>query len=89
VREYQQRMAEGGQKELDFSSLEGYLTAKVFVEGLRRAGRNPTREALISGLESMREFNLGGFMISYGPKNHMGSAYTDLTIIGRGGKFVR
>ncbi len=89
VREYQQRMAEGGQKELDFSSFEGYLTAKVFIEGLRRAGRNPTREALISGLESMREFNMGGFVISYGPKNHMGSTYTDLTIVGRGGKFIR
>ena len=89
VREYQQRMAEGGQKEFDFSSLEGYLTAKVFVEGLRRAGRNPTRESLIAGLESMREFNMGGFIVHYGPKNHMASTYTDLTIVGRGGKFVR
>ena len=89
VREYQQRMTQAGQKELDFSSLEGYLTAKVFVEGLRRAGRNPTRESLIAGLETMREFDMGGFMINYGPKNHMGSTYTDLTIVGRGGKFVR
>jgi branched-chain amino acid transport system substrate-binding protein len=89
VREYQQRMAELGDKELDFSSLEGFLTAKVFVEGLKRAGKNPTRDSLISGLESMREVNLGGFMINYGPKNHMGSNFTDLTIVGKGGKFVR
>lgn len=89
VREYQQRMAEAGEKELDFSSLEGYLTAKVFVEGLRRAGRKPTRDSLISGLESMREVNLGGFMINYRPNNHMGSIYTELTIVGKGGKFVR
>ena len=89
VREYQQRMAEAGDKEIDFSSLEGYLSAKVFVEGLRRAGRNPTRESLITGLESMRNLNLGGFTINYGPSNHMGSTYTDLTIIGRGGRFIR
>jgi branched-chain amino acid transport system substrate-binding protein len=89
VREYQQRMAEAGEKELDFSSLEGYLTAKVFAEGLRRAGRNLTRDSLISGLESMREVNLGGFMVNYGPHNHMGSSFTDLTIVGRGGKFIR
>jgi branched-chain amino acid transport system substrate-binding protein len=56
---------------------------------LRRAGRNPTRDGLIAGLESMREFNLGGFIVNYGPNNHMGSTYTDLTIVGRGGKFVR
>lgn len=89
VREYQQRMAEAGEKELDFSSLEGYLTAKVFTEGVRRAGRKLTRDSFISGLESMREVNLGGFMVNYGPSNHMGSTYTDLTIVGKGGKFIR
>ena len=88
VREYQQRMVEAGQKEFDFSSLEGYLTARVLVEGLRRAGRNLTRDALISGLESMRDVNLGGFTINYSSKDHQGSSYTDLTIIGRNGKFM-
>lgn len=88
VREYQQRMKEAGQKDLDFSSLEGFLTAKVFAEGLKRAGRNPTRDSLITGLESMHDINLGGFLINYGANNHMGSNYTDLTIVGRGGKFV-
>lgn len=89
VREYQQRMTEAGEKQIDFSSLEGYLSAKVFVEGVRRAGKNLTRESLITGLESMRDFNMGGFTVSYGPKDHMGSSFTDLTIIGKGGKFVR
>jgi ABC-type branched-subunit amino acid transport system substrate-binding protein len=88
VREYQQRMAEAKDKELDFSSFEGFLTAKVFTEGLKRAGRNPTRETLITGLESMHDVNFGGFTINYGPNNHMGSSFIDLTIVGRGGKFV-
>jgi ABC-type branched-subunit amino acid transport system substrate-binding protein len=88
VREYQQRMLDVGQKDFDFSSLEGYLTARVLVEGLRRAGRNLSREALISGLETMHEVNLGGFTVSYSAKDHQGSSFTDLTIIGRGGKFV-
>jgi ABC-type branched-subunit amino acid transport system substrate-binding protein len=88
VREYHQRMKEANQKELDFSSLEGFLTAKVFVEGLKRAGRNLTRDGLINGLESIRDLNLGGFQINYGPNNHTGSSFTDLTIVGRGGKFV-
>jgi branched-chain amino acid transport system substrate-binding protein len=88
VREYQQRMAEAGDKELDFSSLEGFLSAKVFVEGLKRAGRNLTRDGLITGLESMHDVNFGGFTISYSPTDHTGSNFTDLTIVGRGGKFV-
>lgn len=89
VREYQQRMTEAGQKEYDFSSMEGYLMAKVFVEGVRRAGKSLTRESLITGLESMKDVNLGGFDISYSARDHSGSRYTDLTIIGRDGRFVR
>jgi ABC-type branched-subunit amino acid transport system substrate-binding protein len=89
VREYQQRMGESGHKDYDFSSLEGFIAAKVFIEGLRRAGRTPTRESLVTGLESMKSWDSGGFMVSYGPQNHEGSRFTDLTIIGRGGKFIR
>ena len=89
VREYQQRMTEAGHKDFDFSSMEGFLAAKVFTEGLRRAGKTPTRESLITGLESMREVDLGGFIVNYGPKDHEASRYIDLTIIGRGARFVR
>lgn len=88
VRDYQQRMTEAGQKDFDFSSLEGYLTARVLVEGLRRAGKNLTRDGLIAGLESMRDVNLGGFTINYSTTDHQASNFTDLTIIGRGGKFM-
>jgi branched-chain amino acid transport system substrate-binding protein len=89
VREYQQRMMETGHKDFDFSSMEGFLAAKVFTEGLRRAGKNLTRESLMTALESMRDHNMGGFTVNYGPKSHEGSRFTDLTIIGRGGKFMR
>jgi ABC-type branched-subunit amino acid transport system substrate-binding protein len=89
VREYQQRMTEAGQKDFDFSSLEGYLTARILVEGLRRAGKNLSRDGLINGLESLRDVNLGGFTVNFSPKDHQASNFTDLTIIARGGKFVR
>lgn len=88
VREYQQRMTEAGHKDFDFSSMEGFLAAKVFTEGVRRAGKLLTRESLSTGLESMHEINLGGFIVNYGPKNHEASRYTELTSIGRGGHFI-
>jgi branched-chain amino acid transport system substrate-binding protein len=88
VREYQQRMTESGQKEFDFSSFEGFLAAKVLTEGLRRTGRFLTREGLILALESLKDFNMGGFTINYSAKSHEGSNFSDLTIIGRGGKFI-
>ncbi len=90
VREYQQRMLEAGHKDFDFSSMEGFLAAKVLTEGLRRAGtKSLSRDSLTTALESLRDFNMGGFTVSYSAKSHEGSRYTDLTIIGRGGKFVR
>jgi len=58
------------------------------VEGLRRAGKNLSRETLIAGLESMHDLNLGGFTVNYSAKEHQGSSFTDLTIIGRNGKFM-
>lgn len=88
VREYQQRMTESGQKEFDFSSFEGFLAAKVLTEGLKRAGKGLTREGLITALESLKDFNMGGFTINYSAKSHEGSNFSDLTIIGRGGKFI-
>jgi branched-chain amino acid transport system substrate-binding protein len=89
VKEYQQLAKKAGFTDYNFSAMEGFLTAKVMVEGLRRAGRNPTRDGLIDALEKMNEVDIGGFWISYSPKNHTGSKFVDLTIISRDGKFLR
>ena len=73
-----------------YSSIEGFIAAKVLVEGLRRAGKEPTREKLIAGLESMKGFDLGGGLdVTYGPNLRVGTSYIDLTIISKTGKFVR
>jgi ABC-type branched-subunit amino acid transport system substrate-binding protein len=41
------------------SSLHGYFAAMLFSEGARRAGRNLTREALITALESVKGWESG------------------------------
>ena len=85
VREYQKNI--GSRDKYSFTSLEGYIAAKVLVEGLKRAGKSPTRESLVDGLAAMGKVDLGGFTVNYTPTNHNGSNYVDLTIISRGGKF--
>ena len=72
-----------------YSSMEGFISAKVLVEGLRRAGPKPTREKLIAGLESMNKYDLGGVDVSYGPQLRAGTSFIDITIISKTGKFVR
>jgi ABC-type branched-subunit amino acid transport system substrate-binding protein len=89
VKDYQELSRKAGFTDYNFSAMEGFLTAKVMVEGLRRAGKNPTREGLVDALEQMHDVDLGGFYVSYSPTNHAGSRFVDLTIIGRNGKFLR
>ena len=87
VREFSD-LAGKAKADVNFSSLEGYLVARVFAEGLKRAGRNLTREGLIGALESMGDVDFGGFAVSFSPTNHNASRFVDLTIIGRDGKFL-
>jgi branched-chain amino acid transport system substrate-binding protein len=89
VKEYQSLAKKSGFADYNFSAMEGFLTAKVMVEALWRAGKNPTREGLVDALEKMQDVDLGGFYVGYSPKNHAGSRFVDLTIIGRNGKFLR
>ena len=69
--------------------LEGFAGAKVLVEGLRRAGKQPTREKLRDALESLHRYDIGGLEVSFSPGSHSGLDYTDLSIIGTDGKFQR
>jgi len=72
-----------------YSSMEGFIAAKVLVEGLKRAGPKPTREKLIAGLESLDKFDMGGVDVTYGPQLRTGTSFIDITIISKNGKFVR
>jgi hypothetical protein len=82
-------MTQSGHADFDFSSMEGFLSARILVEGLRRAGRGLTRDGLVASLETLRNFDMGGFTVNYTPESHEGSRYTDLTLISKGGRFVR
>ncbi len=75
--------------ELTPAALEGFASAKVLVEGLRRAGKDPTRAGLKKALETLTRFNIGGLELSYSPTSHTGLDYADLSIIGPDGKFRR
>ncbi|MGM9480619.1 ABC transporter substrate-binding protein [Roseateles sp. NT4] len=69
--------------------VEGYVSAKVLVEGLKRAGKTPTRQSLRDALEAMGRYDLGGIELGYGPKDHSGLDYVDLAIVDQNGKFRR
>src|SRR5499426_4626031 len=65
----------------NYTNLEGYVSARVLVEGLRRAGKNPTRERFVAALETFRQVDLGGYEVSFSPINHHGSRFIEIGVI--------
>jgi branched-chain amino acid transport system substrate-binding protein len=79
----------GADTTANYSSMEGYMAAKVIAEGLKRAGRNPNRDSLITGLESIQNASFGGFNVDFGPKRHVASSFVDLSMLTEDGKVRR
>jgi branched-chain amino acid transport system substrate-binding protein len=70
----------------NFSSLEGYIAAKVLAEGLRRAPGKASRDGLIAGLESIDRQQFGGFEVSFSARNHVASKFVELSMITADGR---
>lgn len=87
-KEFMAAAKKAGSKDTTYNSLEGYITAKVFIEALRRAGKDLSREKLISALETMNNYDLGGFTIDYSGGKRIGSTFVDLSIISKSGEFL-
>ena len=82
AREFLDAIKQGGNKvQANFSSMEGYVAAKVFAEGLRNAGPRITRDTLISGLESIGTQSVGGFSVTLGPSDHVASRFVELSML--------
>lgn len=81
--------AGGAKFEPNYSSIEGFVAAKTISEALRRAGAAATQDTLIGAMESLREFNLGGFYVDFAANKHAGSRFVDLTILSADGKVRR
>lgn len=57
-----------------FVSLEGYLAARTFVEGVQRAGRDLTPDRFVEAMESLDALDLGiGETLRFGSDRHQGS----------------
>lgn len=66
--------------------LEGFIHAKLLVEGLRRAGRNLNTASFIKAMEDAGEISFGRFAARYSPNSHNGSSYVELAIVDSSGQ---
>ncbi len=58
----------------DYVSMEGFIDARLLIDGLRRAGRNLDTERLVEALEQVSNLDMGiGTTMSFSPSRHQAS----------------
>jgi branched-chain amino acid transport system substrate-binding protein len=66
----------------------GYAALKIVAAALSNAGKDPTREAFISALEQLKDFDTGvAFPVTYAGTKHEGTDRTSLLKVGDGGEW--
>lgn len=84
--DYQRQLKAGAVP--SYPGLEGFIYARVLIEGLRRCGKDPSRRCLIRALES-RAIDVGGYRVQFGPTARRGSNFVEMTIVTPDGRFRR
>ncbi len=87
-REYHAAMRGMGNTDYASGSVESYIAFQIIAEGLERAGKDVTRAKFRSALAGLRNFDVGGFNISYSNSPYVGSKYVDLAVLSAGGRIV-
>jgi branched-chain amino acid transport system substrate-binding protein len=83
VHDYQTDMRDVGLTNFTYMGLEGYLNAVVLVEGLRRAGQDPTEDSLVDALEHLK-IDFRSFAIQFSTDTRQGSHQVFLTKVDHG-----
>ncbi|HTN51278.1 MAG TPA: ABC transporter substrate-binding protein [Anaeromyxobacter sp.] len=71
-----------------FLSLEGWVAARLLIEGLQRAGKNVNTEAVVEALEGIKALDLGlGVPLTFAPSEHQASHKIWGTVMDGKGEF--
>ena len=68
-------------------NLEGYIAAKLIVEAIRRS-KDSSPQGVTRGLEMLRNYDMGGYLVDFSPTKHNGSRFVDLSMIGATGELI-
>jgi len=83
VADYQRLMrVNNSSARFGFTSLEGFMAARLITEGIKNAQGPLTREALITSLKSIKKVDLGGFQLDLSSNSKQASDYVELTFFG-------
>ena len=78
--------ADGEKAPVSFAAIEGYIGAKLLVEALKRAGKEPSPESVRRALRDMPQIDLGGFVV---PNRGEGLSYVEIGVLDKDGRYRR
>ena len=84
TREFLDAIKKAGDKvQPNYSSMEGFLAARIFTEGLRQAAASGkiSRDSFISGMEGLGTQVISGFPVSFGPNDHTASTLVEMSML--------
>jgi branched-chain amino acid transport system substrate-binding protein len=84
VKDYQAAMNAAGATAYDYTSLEGFVAATIYVDAVKKAGPTLTRDGLLEVLQGLKE-NIGGLDIEFSASSHQALKQIYFTRI-QGGK---
>ncbi len=72
----------------NYTMLEGYIAARVLIEGLKTAGPGATRAQLVTALEAQNNLDFGGYRVRFARDKRDGSQFVDLGVVNDAGRLV-
>jgi ABC-type branched-subunit amino acid transport system substrate-binding protein len=73
--------------EPEFVSLEGYLTGRLAIAALEKAGKDLTRDGLLKAIKETAKFDIGGLPMTFSAEKNEGLDKVWMTIIEADGSF--
>jgi len=80
--------ASAGRVPCHVQALEGFMQARVVVEGLKRAAR-PDAGGLLRALETIHDLDLGGHRLSFSDGSHEGCAAVHVAVVTPSGRLIQ
>ncbi len=71
---------------MNSTHLEACIAAKVLTEAMRRAKKPGDKAALLSSIQGMSRYDVGGFTVNYGASQRHGSKFVEMAMVTRDGK---
>lgn len=89
VKECTEAWTTSGQADaMSVTALEACIAAKVLVEGMKKAGKEISRESLQKSLSAMGRIDTGGFVVEFKPGFRHGGKYVDIAVIRKNGELM-